>query len=222
MDPTGGGEPLDIPSQWVLPGPPRVGIVINIPEMRLFYFIPRSGLVRTFPIGIGDTDWPSPIGKFKIIEKRPNPTWYIPASLQEKYGVKVMPPGPDNPLGDHWLGLSASGYGIHGTNIPWSVGRLVTHGCIRLYPEDIQVLFSTVGHGTPVEIIYAPVKIGVLSGRIYAEAHQDIYRKLPDYYAYGYRLLRETGMSAQVDQQKYLRVLQSRDGMAADVTLTPY
>ena len=106
------GLTIIIPTQWVLPPTAKFGIVINIAEMRLYYFIKSIQLVRTYPIGIGDEGWFSPLGSFQVAQKRKNPTWYIPKSLQEKYQMKIMPPGPDNPLGDYWIGLSIAGYGI--------------------------------------------------------------------------------------------------------------
>jgi L,D-transpeptidase ErfK/SrfK len=155
------GIDLIIPTYWILPEGKRNGILINIPEMRLYLFLKKISMVKTFPIGIGVTENFTPTGRFYIKEKRVSPTWHIPVSLREKYeGRKSIPPGPENPLGSHWLGLSISGYGIHGTNFPWAVGRLVTHGCIRLYPEDILHLYPVVPIRTPVEIIYEPVKIG--------------------------------------------------------------
>jgi len=209
---------LIIPSQWVLPDTRKEGIVANIPELRLYYFMKRVGLVKTFPIGIGDDGWHTPLGIFLISTKMTRPTWYIPESLQEKYEAKTMPPGPDNPLGDYWMGLSDSSFGIHGTNFPWSVGRLVTHGCIRLYPEDIENLFSLVEMGTPVEIIYEPVKFGFRSGRIYVEVHRDIYNRIGDFTEYGWGRLKEKGLAGEVDHKKLREALREKNGLPVDVT----
>jgi L,D-transpeptidase ErfK/SrfK len=164
---TPAGEKLSIPTEWVLPPVHNKGIVINVPELRLYLFFDDIHMVKTYPIGIGILDSPTPLGKFTIIEKTKNPTWNIPAELQEEYGRKSMPPGPDNPLGAYRLRLSNFDVGIHGTNIPWGVGRLVSHGCIRLYPEDIEELFNIVKVGTPVEIIYEPIKIGFKEGHVF-------------------------------------------------------
>ncbi len=215
------GTWLVVPTQWVLPGTMDRGIIINAAELRLYYFM-KAGLdsvIKTFPIGIGDTDWPTPLGDFVVGEKRKNPAWYIPPSLREKYGKSVMPPGPENPLGEYWIRLGNSSYGMHGTDIPWSVGRLVTHGCIRLYPEDIKDLYWDVQPGTKVKIVYEPVKIGLLAGRVYAEVHRDIYRKIDDLVDYGYRRLWDTGLADRVDIQKFYQVLQRRNGMPVDVSL---
>lgn len=213
------GMALIIPSQWILPWATTKGMLINVAELRLYYCAtagphPR---VRTFPIGIGDREWLTPLGLFTVQEKRTRPTWYIPPSLRKKYGVTTMPPGPDNPLGDYWVGIGKS-YGIHGTDIPWSVGRLVTHGCIRLYPEDIDALFKVIRIGTPVRIIYEPVKIGLVSGRVYVEVHRDIYGAIDDFTAYGNRRLNEKGLALRVDMEVFDRALDLRNGMPVDVT----
>ena len=212
------GTSLIIPSQWVLPPTKKFGIVINVAEMRLFYFLKTIGLVRTYPIGIGDHGWFSPLGTFYITEKRLKPTWYIPQSLQEKYQMKIMPPGPENPLGDHWLGLSIPGYGIHGTNFPWAIGRLVTHGCIRLYPEDMEKLFSMVPTKTPVEFIYEPVKIGFQLGRIFIEVHPDIYGKVGNLVDYGLKKVSNEKWVDRIDLEAVTRALQEPKGLPIDVT----
>jgi L,D-transpeptidase ErfK/SrfK len=147
------------------------GVVVNIPEMRLYYFHPTKieyGVpVSTFPVGLGRDDWKTPQGRFKIRGKTVNPTWNIPASIQaERVAEKgfsetsVAGGTPDNPLGKYRFELSMQGsYAIHGTNIPWGVGMQVSHGCVRLYPEDIEAMFPLVPVGTPGQFIYQPVKI---------------------------------------------------------------
>jgi L,D-transpeptidase ErfK/SrfK len=212
------GMKVVIPSQWILPPTKKYGIVINIAEMRLYYFFKSISMVRTFPIGIGDTGWFSPEGTCWVVEKRKNPTWHIPLSLQEKYQMKTMPPGPDNPLGDYWLGLSFSGYGIHGTNFPWAVGRLVTHGCIRLYPEDIKKLFPMVDVKTPVELIYEPVKVGWKHGRIFMEVHQDIYNKIKEFIGYGKNKIKYLGLLEKVNEDLMLKTLEEKKGIPVDIT----
>jgi len=212
------GMKLVIPSQWILPQTRKYGLVINIAEMRLYYFLKSIGMVRTYPIGIGDHGWFSPEGTFWVKEKRKKPAWYIPESLQEKYQMKVMPPGPDNPLGDYWLGLSIAGYGIHGTNFPWAIGRLVTHGCIRLYPEDIEKLFPLVRVKTPVEILYEPVKVGLKEGRIFMEVHPDVYQKIPDLKEYGTNKIRSSGLAEKVNQELMLEALEKKQGIPVDIT----
>ena len=137
--PEPGGD-LAIPTQWVLPATRHQGIVINLPEMRLYRFFPKINAVRTYPIGIGDQASKTPEGTGWVVDRSVDPTWVVPASLKEKYDVPMIRPGPENPLGKYWLGLSRKGYGIHGTNFAWCVGRSVSNGCIRLYPEHIEAL----------------------------------------------------------------------------------
>ncbi len=213
------GMKVLIPSQWILPQTQKYGIVINIAEMRLYYFLKSIKMVRTYPIGIGDEGWFSPEGTCFVAEKRKNPTWYIPKSLQEKYQMKTMPPGPDNPLGDYWLGLSFSGYGIHGTNFPWAIGRLVTHGCIRLYPEDIEKFFPMVPIKTPVELIYEPVKVGWKQGRVFMEVHPDIYNKKGDLIQYGQNKIKSLGLQEKVDEALMIKTLEEKQGIPVDIHL---
>ena len=213
------GLELNIPTFWVLPEGKWNGILINIPEMRLYYFFKKISMVKTFPIGIGVTENTTPIGRFYVKEKRVSPTWHIPLSLREKYeGRKSIPPGPENPLGSHWLGLSVRGYGIHGTNFPWAVGRLVTHGCIRLYPEDIIRLYPMVPIGTPVNIIYEPIKIGFEQGRIFIEVHEDIYHRIPDPFQFTLKKLEEKGIKNIVDLEKMKEALDQRKGVPIEIT----
>ncbi len=213
------GMPLMIPTFWVLPEGKWDGILINIPEMRLYLFLKKISQVKTFPIGIGVTENLTPVGRFYIKEKVVSPTWHIPPSLQEKYeGRKSIPPGPENPLGSHWMGLSIRGYGIHGTNFPWAVGRLVTHGCIRLYPEDILHLYPMVRIGTPVHIIYKPVKIGFKTGRIFVEVHEDIYHRIPSLFQDTLNRLKQKRISQFVELEKLKEALDQRSGLPVDIT----
>jgi L,D-transpeptidase ErfK/SrfK len=213
------GLELNIPTFWVLPEGKWNGILINIPEMRLYYFFKKISMVKTFPIGIGVTENTTPIRRFYVKEKRVSPTWHIPVSLREKYeGRKSIPPGPENPLGTHWMGLSKKGYGIHGTNFPWAVGRLVTHGCIRLYPEDILRLYPIVPIGTPVTIAYEPAKIGFQEGHIFIEVHEDIYHRIPDILQFTLKKLEEKGIKNLVDLEKMKEALDQRKGVPIDIT----
>ena len=184
----------------------------------LVLFLKTIGLVRSYPIGIGDLGWFSPLGTFHITEKRLKPTWYIPQSLQEKFQMKIMPPGPENPLGDHSMGLSIPGYGIHGTNFRWAIERMVTHGCIRLYPEDMDRLFPLVPTKTPVEFIYEPVKIGFQLGRIFTEVHPDIYGKFADLVAYGLKKVENEKWADRIDREVFTKALQAPRGLPIDIT----
>ncbi len=182
------GAEVVVPTQWVLPCCTYQGIVVNIPEMRLYFFRPdprdaRATLVDTFPVGLGRMDRRTPRGRFFVRRKTVNPVWVLPESIREEHirergdaRHSIAGGAPDNPLGKYRLRLSHSLYSIHGTDVPWGVGMEVTHGCVRLYPEDIERLYPLVPIGTPVEFAYQPVKIGTHGAAIYAEAHPDIYR----------------------------------------------
>ena len=177
----GKGTEVVVPSQFVLPDAPHEGIVVNVPEMRLYYFPkPRAGesaKVFTYPISVGRGDWQTPLVVTKVIRKEKDPTWRPPESIRSEHAArgdplpKAVRPGPDNPLGEYALRLSVPGYLIHGTNKPYGIGMRVTHGCIRLYPEDINALFHMVPVGTPVRIVNQPVKVGWLDHRLYMEVH---------------------------------------------------
>ena len=170
-----------LPTKFVLPVAKHEGIVLNIPEMRLYYFPPRkkneSIQVKTYPLGIGREGWGTPYVKTRVIEKKKNPYWNPPESIREEHAANGDPlpasigPGPDNPLGNYAMRLGLPSYLIHGTNKPFGVGMRVSHGCIRLYPEDIEELFQQVGLGTPVRIINQPYKVGLFENRFYLEAH---------------------------------------------------
>lgn len=209
-----------MPSQWVLPPTRHEELVINVPELRLYFFERGRGTVQTYPIGIGDEGWETPLGTFHITEKRPNPSWYIPASLQEKYGMAVMPPGPENPLGEFVMKFSAGAYGIHGTHMPWGVGHLVSHGCIRCYPEHIRLLYPQVKSGTRLEIIYEPIKVGVLNGQVFAEVHPDVYQKIPDFQQYAGQKLQASGWADYVDRTRYRMAVNLQNGAPINVTRT--
>jgi L,D-transpeptidase ErfK/SrfK len=169
----GVGSRIAIPSQWILPQSPRRGIVLNIPEMRLYYYLPGSR-VMTFPLGVGTEGWDTPPGRYSIGGKRTDPVWHVPPSIQKEmeHPVKVVPAGPDNPLGKYWMRLSGTSYGIHGTNKPWGVGRYVSHGCIRLYPEDIAYLYARVRPRTPVMVMYQYAKVGFEQGVPYFQIYR--------------------------------------------------
>ena len=214
------GTTIVIPTQWIVPSRPRHPIIVNTGEMRLYYFIDNYTRVITFPIGMGVLDFKTPVGVFKIVEKKTNPAWHIPKSLQGKYGMAVMPPGPDNPLGEYKLTLSWGDYGIHGTHMPWGVGRLVSHGCTRMYPEHIKKLFPLVKVGTTVEYIYEPVMIGYRDGRIYLAVNQDYYHRIPDLLGYTLHRLESEKVLQKVDLQKVLKTVEERFGIPEDVTAT--
>lgn len=169
---------ITIPTLYLLPPGPRVGIVINLAEMRLYYYPANSNIVATYPLGIGQEGWQTPQGLLYIYEKIPNPTWHVPPSIKEKLAKQNINvpdnvlPGPENPLGNFALRLSPlRSYLIHGTNNPLSIGMRSSSGCVRLFPEDIEDFFQHVPQGTPVQIINEPFKVGWHNGKLYLEAH---------------------------------------------------
>jgi L,D-transpeptidase ErfK/SrfK len=170
----GAGKTLRLPTQALLPNAPHRGIVINLPELRLYYF-PAQGEPMVFPIGIGGEGSETPVGHTIVVVKRAHPAWIPTASehAEDPDLPAVVPPGPDNPMGDYALYLGWNGYAIHGTNRPYSIGRRDSHGCIRMYPEDIARLFALVTPGTPVTVVDQPVKVGWQGGELYLEVHWD-------------------------------------------------
>ena len=183
IDPWLPGEntPVLLPTQFVLPDVPRDGIILNIAAKRLFYFpdVPdgQPQIVKTYPIGIGRVGWQTPLGITTVTAKAKDPHWYVPWSVQQEHRElgdplpAVVPPGPDNPLGHRVLQLEMPGYLIHGTNQPYGVGMRVSHGCVRLYPENIEFLYEVVDIGEQVTIINEPFLIGKLDGDWYFESH---------------------------------------------------
>jgi len=177
----GEGKPVVIPSRYVLPDAPREGLVLNLPEMRLYHYPePAEGETRevqTYPVSIGRMDWATPLGVTKVTRKQKDPPWYPPESIRREHAEqgdplpRVVPPGPDNPLGRHAIRLGIPAYLIHGTNKAYGVGMRVSHGCVRMLPEDIEALFPQVDRGTKVHIINQPVKAGWYGGKLYLEVH---------------------------------------------------
>jgi L,D-transpeptidase ErfK/SrfK len=182
----GAGKELTLPGRRILPSSVREGIVINLPEHRLYYFPkPKKGekpVVITYPVSIGKMDWHTPLGTTRIVDKRKNPTWTPPESVRKEHAErgeplpKVVRAGPDNPLGAYAmrLGITPGAYLIHGTNNPLAVGMAVTHGCMRMYPEDIEALFPLVPVGTKVTIVNEPVKVAYVDGELLLEVHPPV------------------------------------------------
>jgi L,D-transpeptidase ErfK/SrfK len=210
-----------VPTSWILPDVTAYdGIVINLSEMRLYFFSKQSPeIVRTYPIGIGSEGNETPVGIFKIVEKKVKPSWHVPASIRKEKPElpAVVPPGPDNPLGSHALRLSAKSVLIHGTNRPFAVGRRASHGCIRMYPEDIPKLFTVVPNGSKVTIIRQPVKAGVSDNRVFIEIHKDEYLEV-NYFNEAVQLLRKKNLYDMVDREKMLSALREKKGIPVDVT----
>ncbi len=179
----GEGTLVRLPLRRVLPDAPREGIVVNLPEHRLYYFPPAKAgearVVVTYPVSVGKMDWATPLGLTKIEKKIKDPAWYPPESVRMEHAArgdilpKMIPAGPDNPMGLYAMRLAIPGgaYLIHGTNKPAGVGMQVTHGCMRLYPEHIEELFKMVAVDTPVRLVNQPHKVGWSDGHLYVEVH---------------------------------------------------
>jgi L,D-transpeptidase ErfK/SrfK len=218
------GEPLVIPTRWLVPEAARSGIVLNIPEMRLYFFRDGGRRVMTAPVGLGREDWKTPQGAFKVSDKDENPTWVIPETIRqeriEESGFsehQITGGHPENPLGRFRLKLSLPTYGIHGSNKEWGVGMLVSHGCLRLYNEDIATLYPLIDVGTPGAFVYEPVKVGKHRGRVLVEVHDDIYGFTPALYNTAEDLMRRRGWMSEVDPALLEAAVEARTGVPTDV-----
>jgi len=175
------GSRVVLPNRYILPNAERSGLILNLPEMRLYYF-PKAKpgetpVVITHPVSVGRMDWNTPLGLTQIVSKQIDPEWRPPKSIKEEHEKDgetlpdVIRAGPDNPLGRYAMRLGIPGYLIHSTNKPYGVGMRVTHGCIRMYPEDIEKVFDDIPVGTPVRIVNQPIKLGWLAGSLFIELH---------------------------------------------------
>ncbi|MCX7794353.1 MAG: L,D-transpeptidase family protein [Thermodesulfovibrionales bacterium] len=216
------GNRVKIPTIWILPErKPSTGIVINLSEMRLYYFFKKEGrsFVKTYPVGIGDEGSETPAGFFRITHKIENPSWRVPESIRKEkpWLPPVVPPGPDNPLGSHALRLSSGSILIHGTDRPWGIGRQVSHGCIRLYPEDIVKLFYEVKIGTQVFIVREPIKIGIKEKEIYIEIHKDPISGDMNYYDEAIRMLVKKNLISYIELDRLYEVIKRKDGIPVKI-----
>jgi L,D-transpeptidase ErfK/SrfK len=216
------GRPVLLATRRVVPErPEKGGIVINLSEMRLYHFLTRKGtsLVATFAVGIGSEGNDTPLGCFRVVEKRASPSWHVPASIRKEHPLlpAIVPPGPDNPLGSHALRLSLGDLLIHGTNRPWGVGRRASHGCIRLYPEDIPRLFGLAAIGTSVTIVRQPVKLGVKGGRLFLEVHRDPVATV-DYLEEAIALLAKRQLLLRFSRAKLWQAISEKRGVPVDIT----
>jgi L,D-transpeptidase ErfK/SrfK len=232
----GAGKMLVVPGRHILPPGPREGIVVNLPEHRLYYYPkPKRGApteVITYPVSIGKMDWRTPLGATRVIQKQKDPTWYPPESVRKEHAEAGDPlppkvgPGPDNPLGAYAMRLAAGNgtYLIHGTNNPIAVGLAVTHGCIRMYPDDVAQLFPLIPVGTPVRLINVPVKVAWVDGELLLEAHPPVDAQgqsfEPDIDQFSDLLKAAVGDTTVAIHWDYAReVLQKADGVIATVGL---
>lgn len=178
------GDPVLVPSQYILPPKPWAGIVINISQRRLFYFpAPAKGQpasVITFPISIAREGWATPLGPTTVVARHKDPAWFVPKSIQEEHRAngeelpEYFPPGPNNPMGMLAIQLGFKSIFIHGTNRPWGVGMRTSHGCLHLYPEDAATLFPLMKSGVPVRVIDEPVVVGVHAGQLHLARYEAV------------------------------------------------
>ena len=278
------GQKVILTDEHILPDTPRVGIVLNIPEMRLYYYYPSpttgpsphrgkmrkegvtppgfkkiadtdsldtevvpapeddevapapapvakkhkhhaegggiAEVVYTFPVGLGRFDWKTPVGAFRVTAKVKDPTWVVPDDIYKEHlerdgeAEHVIKGGDDdNPLGHYKLDLSLPEYGIHGTNVPWGVGMEVSHGCIRLYPEDIERLFHKTKVGTPGAIVYQPIKFGWRGDGLYVEVHSDLYGKYPGLWSLARDMVEHKNLGDLVDWKKLENAVVAQSGI---------
>jgi L,D-transpeptidase ErfK/SrfK len=263
------GRLIVIPTEHILPSAPHTGIVMNIPEMRLYYFYPtpvagrrhkggkakfthtvygeprhpkahgatkvhpsaggvHPSVVFTFPVGLGRYDWRTPTGTWTIRDKTHNPTWVVPDDIYQEHlerdgEAEHMIEGgdPDNPLGHYRLALTLPMYALHGTNVPWGVGMEVSHGCVRLYPEDIERLYNHTSVGTPGRFVYQPIKYGWRNGSLYVEVHDDLYGVYPGLWRHALSLAQSQGLLGYIETIKLERAVEEKTGVPTYVMPGP-
>ncbi len=242
------GKLIIIPTEHILPSAPHAGIVMNIPEMRLFYYYPtpvggrrkigkarfrhaayaeprhakergakkpraiggaHPTVIYTFPVGLGRYDWRTPTGAWTIRDKTRDPTWVVPDDIYQEHlerdgeaEHRIEGGDPDNPLGHYRLALTLPMYALHGTNVPWGVGMEVSHGCVRLYPEDIERLYYHTSVGTPGRFVYQPIKYGWRGDSLYVEVHEDLYGVYPGLWRHAVTLAKSQGLLADIELVK--------------------
>jgi L,D-transpeptidase ErfK/SrfK len=197
------GTVVQLPTVYVLPNVEQRGLVINVPEMRLYDFSVDPPAVLA--AAIGDMADPSILGDFRIGTKRENPAWNVPTS----------------PLGSRWMTIGRTSYGIHGTNVRWSIGRMATHGCIRLYEDEVQQLFDRTQEGTPIRLVYQPFKWGIERGVLFVEVHPDVYALHPDRLAEALRTPRALGLLPAIDLERLWRAVEDMRGIPVPVGRLP-
>jgi len=224
------GQPLSIGQRLTIdnrhlvvsrPDAADAQIVVNLPQRMLFI---SDGEIAGLPIAVGRRTWPTPTGDFRVAVRETNPTWDVPASIRaeaRRLGRSLprsVPPGPSNPLGQFWIGLAGASFGLHGTNAPTSIYGAVTHGCMRLHPDDIAWLFSRVKVGMTVRIVYEPFLLADVGGRVFLEVHPDVYRRAPVSIASVRTRAAELGLDHRIDWTLAARAVALQHGIARDVT----
>jgi len=219
------GQSLVIDNTHIAVGHPQINLTINIPQRLLV--LTEGDHVRAYPISVGQRAWPTPVGAFTIISKETDPVWDVPVSIQREMAAQGRPvvtrmePSPLNPLGAHWIGLSLPSLGIHGTNVPSSIYSFSSHGCIRMQPEDVEHLFGRISVGMPGVLIYEPVVVASIEGRIWMEAHPDVYRRAPNALNVVRAAAEREGVASTIDWEIVDTLLRERRGLAVDVTRVP-
>jgi L,D-transpeptidase ErfK/SrfK len=213
------GDVLGIDNRHIAPEGIADGLVINLPQRMLFVYR-QCAVSAAYPIAVGKPTWPTPLGAFTVIEMETDPTWDVPASIQNEIRRAGRPvvtrilPGPSNPLGKYWIRLSFGGIGVHGTNAPASIFQFATHGCIRLHPEDIEHLYRDVDVGEAGEIVYEPVLAAYDGTAAYLEVHADAYRRAGDPFLAAIERLDTLGLSERIDLSAVERVVHAAEGTA--------
>jgi L,D-transpeptidase ErfK/SrfK len=216
------GQRIRLDARHVVPsGVAADTLVVNVPQRHAFV---RDGeAIRALPVAVGQRSWPTPRGAMTIVDKETDPTWDVPASIREearRAGKELperVPPGPNNPLGAFWLRLSGGGVGLHGTNAPSSIYKAVTHGCVRLHPDDVAWLYPRVDVGTKVLLIYQPILLAEARGDIWLEVHPDVYGRGRDRRAEVQRLAEIAGLASSLDWDVVAATLAAQHGVARAV-----
>lgn len=218
------GTVVLLPTRWILPHADPEGLVVNVPEMRLYDFGDGEGDPQVYALAVGDQADPSILGEFQVGVKRENPIWNVPESIRAKRPElpAQVPPGPDNPLGSRWITVGRTSYGIHGTNVRWSIGREATHGCLRLYEDEVQRLYERVKPGMRIQIVYQTAKWGRDGEQILLEAHPDLYRlDEPGRVAAALEVPRALGLLGAIDLALVVRTLEEARGVPVEVGTLP-
>jgi len=216
------GQRLSINNAHLAPIRRDVMITINVPQRMLF--IDDEGRIQGYPVTVGRNTWPTPLGRFTITTKERDPVWDVPLSIRNEMAregtpvITRMEPSPDNPLGSRWLGLSLPGIGIHGTNAPASIYRYASHGCIRMHPDDVEALFERVPVGASGVVIYEPLIMATIDGRVLIEVHPDPYRRAPNLLGDARTRAEREGLTDHIDWGKVEAAVRARAGRPIDVS----
>jgi L,D-transpeptidase ErfK/SrfK len=215
---------LDVDPRHVVPEVLEHGLLINVPQ-RMLFVLSEGAVVARYPVGLGRPDWPTPVGPFSVMTMEVDPVWDVPLSIQEemrregKNVVTRILPGPNNPLGHFWIGVTLQNLGLHGTIAPLSIYRFQSHGCIRLHPDDVADLFPRVTVGMPGEIIYEPVLLARgADGELYLEIHRDVYNQVGDLETILQSAVERLGVRESIDWDRARDALRARDGLVRDVS----